>query len=78
MVWRQIQGTMYIATQAQLDAEKRVNKQGFNFSNWIPHQPDANLNPVEGTEKMGVMVMVKRTHRFAKEYREIEVDGTIS
>ena len=69
---------MYIATQAQLEAEKRLNKQGFRFSNWIPHLPNAENEPSAGTEHLGSMVMIKRTHRFFRQYREIEPSGIIN
>jgi hypothetical protein len=67
---------MYNATQAQLDTEKRLNKQGFRFGNWIAHQPDADNEPSDGTEHLGTMVMVRRPNRFTTEYRQIEPDGT--
>jgi len=62
----------YEATDAQLKAEKEIEKQGFRFSNWIPAQdPD--------DEDHGIMVMSKRgITRFGKEYREIDVDGAIN
>jgi hypothetical protein len=62
----------YEATDAQLKAEKEIEKQGFRFSNWIPAQdPD--------DEDHGIMVMSKRgITRFGKEYREIDVDGSIN
>jgi hypothetical protein len=69
---------MYNATQAQLDAEKKLNKQGFNFSNWLPHQPDAENRPSDGTEHLGTMMMIRKPSRFTREYREIEPDGTIN
>ena len=69
---------MYAPTEAQLAAEKRLEKKGFSFSNWLPHEPDGEGQPVEGTEHLGTMMMVKRTHRFSKEWREIEPDGSIN
>ncbi len=78
MVWRQIQRTMYNATQAQLTGEKWLAGKGFQFCNWLPYQPNAENQPSEGTEHLGTMLMVKRTHRFAKEYAEVEPDGTIN
>ena len=69
---------MYIATQAQLEAEKSLNKQGVRFSNWIPHLPNAENEPSEGTENLGSMVMIKSSPRFFRQYREIEPSGTIN
>ena len=68
---------MYKPTQAQLDAEKKLNKKGFKFHRWLTHQPNAENQPSEGTEHLGTMMMHKKTNRFANEYREIEPDGTI-
>ena len=67
---------MYNATQEQLAAEKRLEKKGFKFSNWLPHHPDAENQPAQGTEHLGTMLMVKRTHRYFKVWKEIEPDGT--
>lgn len=69
---------MYNATKAQLDTEKRLNKQGFRFKNWIAHQPDAENEPSNGTNHLGTMIMVRRPNRFTTEYREVEPDGTIN
>jgi hypothetical protein len=68
---------MYTPTQSQLDAEKRLSKQGFRFHNWIAHRPDADGEPSDGTEQLGTMIMVRRPNRFTREYREIEPDGSI-
>lgn len=69
---------MYTATQAQLEAEKRLNKEGFRFSNWIAHQPDADNEPSHGTEHLGTMVMLRRPNQFTRQYREIEPSGIIN
>lgn len=69
---------MYDQTEAQKATEKKVNKQGFKFSNWIPETPDANCQPVEGTEANGIMVMTRKPNRYTTEYCEINPDGTIN
>lgn len=67
---------MYDQTQAQTEAEARLRKQGFKFSNWIPAEPDADGEPMD--EKRGTMVVVRRASRFSREYREIQPDGTVN
>lgn len=69
---------MYNATKAQLTGEKWLVDKGFHFSKWLPHQPNAENQPSGGTEHLGSMLMVKQTHRFAKQYAEVEPDGTIN
>ncbi len=74
-MWRQIQGTMYKPTQAQLDAEKKLNKQGFKFYRWMVDMPTPEKQP---SQEIAIMLMRKKTNRFSNEYREIEPDGTIN
>jgi len=69
---------MYDKTEAQIAAEKKVKKQGFKFSNWIPASPDANCQPTEGTETQGIMVMIRKPNRFTTEYCEIDPSGSIN
>jgi hypothetical protein len=61
---------MYNQTDAQVQAEKRLNKQGFKFSNWISAQTD--------DETQGTMVLTKKPNRATTEYREIEPDGSVN
>lgn len=68
---------MYTQTNEQRKAELALSKQGFRFGNWIAFTPDAENQPNEGTESLGVMVMVKQ-NRFGREYREIEPSGIIN
>lgn len=69
---------MYQTTPEQAKAEASLAKKGFRFSSWIPFEPDAENQPAEGTERLGVIVMVKRATRFSTEYREIEPDGSVN
>lgn len=69
---------MYDITQAQAASEKKLNKQGFRFSNWIPAQPDGNCQPMESTENQGIIIMIRKPTRHSTEYREIEPDGSIN
>ena len=66
---------MYDQTPEQVKAEKVLNKQGFEFSNWIAASPDADG---DSTDDKGTMVMVKTTTRHSREYKEIEPDGSIN
>ena len=68
---------MYTPTQAQLNSEKLLNKQGFRFNNWIAHRPYEDGEPAEGTEHLGIMVMIRHPNRFTREYREIDPNGTV-
>ena len=70
--------TMYQTTEAQSKSETALKKKGFRFSAWLPFEPDAENQPAEGTEHLGVIVMVKRVTRFSTEYREINPDGFIN
>jgi len=70
--------TMYQTTEAQSKSETALKKKGFRFSAWLPFEPDAENQPAEGTEHLGVIVMVKRATRFSTEYREINPDGFIN
>ena len=67
----------YTTTEAQKQAETKLNQQGFWFLHWIPATPDGNGQPVEGTEHLGCMVMRRKLSRFSTEYREIEPCGHI-
>lgn len=56
----------------------RLEKLGFNFSNWITAQPDADGNPI-GSGLSAVMVKLRRapiTGRHWHEYREVGPDGS--
>lgn len=68
---------MYTQTARQVEAEDRLRKDGFKFSNWIPADPDADNQPAEGTSDQGVMIMIKKSS-IGRSYREIEPDGTIN
>lgn len=70
--------TMYQTTEAQSKSEAALRKRGFRFSAWLPFEPDAENQPMEGTEHLGIIVMVKRATRFSTEYREINPDGFIN
>lgn len=59
---------MYEATEKQLEAEKKLNKKGFRFANWIGAQ--------DGVENHGCIVMIKRKGPRT-EYREIDPEGCI-
>jgi hypothetical protein len=60
----------------QEESIKSLEKQGFSFSNWIPAQPDADNNPMDDRQ---VAVMVKRgATRHGREYREVDIDGSIN
>lgn len=69
---------MYDQTPEQTAAERRLNKLGFRFSNWIAADPDAEGEPADGGRR-GTMVMVKQgATRFGREYREINPDGSVN
>jgi hypothetical protein len=64
---------MYEATAAQIESEKKLNKEGFEFSNWIDtHDPND-----EDTNR-GCMVFTKHPGPGRTEYREIDPDGAIN
>lgn len=67
---------MYVQTVRQMQAEADLVKKGFEFSNWIAAQPDAEGNPLDETK--GTMVFTKRRGRHGTEYREIEPDGSVN
>lgn len=62
---------MYNQTQAQIEAEEILMKQGFRFSNWISAQDPENPD-------LGCMVFTKKPNRFSTHYREIDPDGNIN
>lgn len=68
---------MYEQTPAQIIAERKLMKEGYRFSNWIPAEPDSNCQPVPGTETKGNMVMIRRPNKFTREYREIDPEGSL-
>jgi len=61
----------------QQEAIEKLERNGYEFSNWIPSCPDAEGQPAEGTESNQTAVMVKRT-RGRSEYHEVEPDGTVN
>lgn len=67
---------MYEATNAQTISEKKLNKEGFTFSNWIPAQPDSEGLPSD--DSLGTMILTRKPNRATTEYREIEPDGSIN
>jgi len=61
---------MYNITAQQIEAEKKLKKEGFRFSNWISAQEE---NP-----ELGCMVMKRKPNKFTTEYREISPDGSVN
>lgn len=61
---------MYIQTQKQIESEKVLVAQGFQFSNWISAQTE--------NKDEGCMVFTKKPTRFSTHYREIGPDGSIN
>jgi hypothetical protein len=53
------------------EAEKKLNKQGFRFSNWISAQDPEN-------PELGCMVMKRKPTKSSTEYREISPDGSVN
>ena len=67
---------MYKETQQQAEAEARLVRDGFQFHNWIPASPDAENEPSEGSEEMGILVMLRRGQHGLREYREVSPEGS--
>ena len=69
-------------TLKQVDAEKALRKQGFRFANWIRCNADYNGEMPKGYDATntlrGAMIMVKSVERWQREYREIELDGSVN
>ena len=62
---------MYTPTEAQLAAEKRLIRKGYEFANWIAYCGDESY-------PHGTMVMVKRSNRHTRLFAEIEPNGTVN
>lgn len=56
----------------------KLEKQGYRFCNWIPFHPDAENEPVEGTENQQTAVMLKKTGNYLREYREVDPEGNVN
>ncbi len=68
---------MYNQTQAQVDAEKTLVKQGFRFMNWIVDR-DSELECDPSQTPNGTMLFCKGPRNGSKEYCEIAPDGSIN
>lgn len=62
---------MYTLTKAQIEAEQKLLKEGFQFNNWISAQTE--------DESQGCMVFTKKTAAWGRtEYREVDPEGNIN
>jgi hypothetical protein len=63
---------MYVRTPAQVEAEKKLNKEGFEFLDWIDIH-----DPYEEDTSKGCMVFTRHPGPGRTEYREVDPDGIV-